>query len=158
MAFDFNADEIFEMAEQMERNGARFYRDAAERMEEGRNRELLARLADMEVEHEKNFAEMRNGLTDQDKQGNVFDPAGETVQYLKALVDTRVFFKKEIDTNSMRDILKEALLAEKDAIVFYLGMKDLVPENRGKKQLDYIIKEEMEHIKLIGRELSSVKS
>ena len=158
MAFDFNADEIFEMAEQMERNGARFYRDAAERMEEGRNRELLARLADMEVEHEKTFAEMRNGLTDQDKQGTVFDPAGETVQYLKALVDTRVFFKKEIDTNSMRDILKEALLAEKDAIVFYLGMKDLVPENRGKKQLDYIIKEEMEHIKLIGRELSSVKS
>ena len=26
MSYDFNADEVFEMAEQMERNGAKFYR------------------------------------------------------------------------------------------------------------------------------------
>ncbi|MEE4164772.1 MAG: ferritin family protein [Desulfocapsaceae bacterium] len=158
MAFDFNADEIFEMAEQMERNGAHFYRDAAESIADGKNKELLLRLADMEVEHEKTFMEMRTSLTDQDKQNSVFDPEGETVQYLKALVDTRVFFKKDIDTTSMRDILKEALLAEKDAIVFYLGMKELVPEARGKSHLEQIIKEEMEHIKLIGRELSAAAS
>ena len=30
MMYDFNADEIFEMAEQLERNGAKFYRAAAE--------------------------------------------------------------------------------------------------------------------------------
>ena len=158
MAFDFNADEIFEMAEQMERNGAHFYRDAAESITDGKNKELLLRLADMEVEHEKTFMEMRTSLTDQDRQNSVFDPEGETVQYLKALVDTRVFFKKDIDTTSMRDILKEALLAEKDAIVFYLGMKELVPEARGKSHLEQIIKEEMEHIKLIGRELSAAAS
>ena len=27
MGYDFNVDEIFEMAEQVERNGAKFYRD-----------------------------------------------------------------------------------------------------------------------------------
>ena len=158
MAFDFNADEIFEMAEQMERNGAKFYSEAAQSVADEKNKELLQRLADMEVEHEKTFVEMRNSLSDQDKQNSVFDPEGETVQYLKALVDTRVFFKKEIDATSMRDILKEALLAEKDAIVFYLGMKDLVPEARGKSHLEHIIKEEMEHIKLIGRELATATS
>lgn len=158
MAFDFNADEIFEMAEQMERNGAKFYSEAAQNIPVGKNRELLLRLAEMEVEHEKTFVEMRNSLTDQDRQNSVFDPEGETVQYLKALVDTRVFFKKEIDTTSMRDILKEALLAEKDAIVFYLGMKDLVPKARGKSHLEHIIKEEMEHIRLIGSELSAAAS
>lgn len=158
MAFDFNADEIFEMAEQMERNGAKFYSEAAQNIPAGKNRDLLLRLAEMEVEHEKTFVEMRNSLTDKDRQNSVFDPEGETVQYLKALVDTRVFFKKEIDATSMRDILKEALLAEKDAIVFYLGMKDLVPEARGKSHLEHIIKEEMEHIKLIGRELSAAAS
>lgn len=156
MAFDFNADEIFEMAEQMERNGAHFYRNAAENISDDKNKELLLRLAAMEVEHEKTFVDMRTSLTDQDKQNSVFDPEGETVLYLKALVDTRVFFQKDIDTTSMKEILKEALLAEKDAIVFYLGMKDLVPEKRGKNHLENIIKEEMEHIKLIGRELSLV--
>jgi len=30
MPIPFNADEVFEMAEQIERNGARFYRAAAE--------------------------------------------------------------------------------------------------------------------------------
>ena len=30
MSFDFNADDIFEMAEQLERNGAKFYTDASE--------------------------------------------------------------------------------------------------------------------------------
>ena len=30
MNYDFNADEIFEMAERLEKNGAAFYRNAAE--------------------------------------------------------------------------------------------------------------------------------
>lgn len=158
MIYDFNADEIFEMAEQMERNGANFYRAAAKSVSNGKNKNLLLRLADMEVEHEKTFVQMRTSLTDQDKLNSVYDPEGETLQYLKALVDTRVFFKKEIDTASMKDILKEALLAEKDAIVFYLGMKDLVPTARGKSHIENIIREEMEHIKLIGRELAAVTS
>lgn len=158
MNYDFNADEIFEMAEQMERNGAQFYRNAAQNITGGKNKEMLLRLADMEVEHEKTFIDMRAALTKQERMTNVFDPEGEAVLYLKALVDTRVFFQKEIDTTSMKEILKEALLAEKDAIVFYLGMKDMVPEKLGKAHLDNIIKEEMEHIRLIGRELSSATS
>ncbi|MBA4367821.1 MAG: rubrerythrin [Desulfobacterium sp.] len=157
MSYDFNADEIFKMAEQMEKNGAAFYRNAAKNVTEGKNKEMLLKLAAMEDAHEKTFTRMRAALTDQEKAATVFDPQGETVLYLKALVDTRVFFKKEIDTTSMRDILKEALLAEKDSIVFYLGMKEMVPEKLGKAHLEDIIKEEMNHIKMIGRELSATK-
>ncbi len=54
----FSADEIFEIAEQIERNGANFYRKAAESAE-GDNRNLLLRLAKMEDDHEKIFATMR---------------------------------------------------------------------------------------------------
>ena len=31
MGIDFNADEVFEIAEQIERNGAKFYRNVAEK-------------------------------------------------------------------------------------------------------------------------------
>ena len=41
MIYDFNADDIFEMAEQMERNGAKFYRTAAESSGAGSAKDLL---------------------------------------------------------------------------------------------------------------------
>ena len=157
MSYDFNADEIFEMAEQMEKNGAAFYRKAAEAATDEKNREMLLKLAEMEDEHEKTFTAMRTELAGREKEATVFDPQDESINYLRALVDTRVFFKKEIDVTSMKEIFKEALMAEKDSIVFYLGMKDMVPEKLGKNRLDGIIKEEMEHIKIIGKKLSAFK-
>ncbi len=158
MSFDFSADEVFEMAEQLEQNGANFYRASAAGITDEENKKVLLSLAAMEDEHEKIFAEMRTSLTAAQKESNTFDPEEETLAYLKALVDTRVFFKKEIDTTSMKEILKAALVAEKDSIVFFMGLKDLVPDNLGKNRLEDIIKEEMSHIKLIGNMLANIAS
>ena len=153
MSYDFNADEVFEMAEQMERNGAKFYHDAAENAAESSNKDLLMGLSKMEEAHEKMFESMRAELTAADKASTVFDPSGEASLYLRALVDSRVFFKKEIDVTSMVEILKSAIEAEKDSIVFYLGMKEGVPEKLGKDRLEAIIKEEMGHIRVLSKEL-----
>ena len=154
MGYDFNADEIFEMAGQIERNGASFYRKSAELIANPAEKKLLLDIAAMEDEHEKTFADLRAGLSEKEKVTTVFDPEGEISLYLRALADTRVFFEKKIDnTSSIKDILKEAILAEKDSIVFYLGMKEMVPENLGKAKIDAIIKEEMTHIKLLSKAL-----
>ena len=153
MSYEFSADDIFEMAEQLERNGAKFYRTAAENVADPSAKELLLGLAAMEDEHEKTFASLRADLSEKEKAATVFDPEGESIHYLRALADTRIFFEKEIDISSMKDILKAAVEAEKDAIVFYLGMKDLVPDKLGKDKLDIIIKEEMGHIRILSKEL-----
>ncbi len=153
MGYDFTADEVFAMAEQLERNGAKFYRSAAEKTDNSANKDFLLELAAMEDEHEKTFKAMRGELTTQEKESTVFDPQGEAAAYLRALADTRVFFEKEIDLSSMQEILKAAIEAEKDSIVFYLGMKEAVPENLGKGRLDSIIKEEMGHISLLSKKL-----
>jgi rubrerythrin len=153
MRYDFNADDIFEMAEQMERNGAKFYRNAAETAEGDDQKQFLIRLAEMEDDHEKTFQALRADLKAAEKQSTVFDPEGESVLYLRALADTRVFFEKDIDTTSMKEILKSAIEAEKDSIVFYLGMKEAVPEKMGKGRMDNIIQEEMGHIRLLSKEL-----
>jgi rubrerythrin len=157
MSYDFTADDIFEMAEQLERNGAKFYRDAAENAGDASAKELLTGLAAMEDAHEKTFAQLRAELTDKEKSATVFDPRGESVLYLRALADTRVFFKKEMEVSSMENILKSAITAEKDSILFYLGMKDLVPDKFGKDRLDEIIREEMGHIRILSKELISLK-
>ncbi|MCW7754587.1 ferritin family protein [Desulfobotulus sp. H1] len=157
MAYDFNANEVFDMAIQIEQNGTKFYKNAAEGVAKPEEKELLLKLAEMEVDHENTFAEMKRSLSEDEKAKTVFDPENETVLYLKALADTRVFFQKTINTGDMKEILKEAIVAEKDSIVFYLGMKDLVPEGKGKNRLDAIIKEEMGHIRLLSKELMAIK-
>jgi len=60
MSIDFNADEVFEIAEQIERNGAKFYRTVAENVTDADKRKILINLAEMEDEHEQTFKTMRS--------------------------------------------------------------------------------------------------
>ena len=66
MSITFNAFEIFEMAEQIERNGTKFYHKAAENIADQTVSQMLFDLADMELEHEKTFAHMRMQLSEED--------------------------------------------------------------------------------------------
>lgn len=153
MSFDFSANEIFEIAEEIERNGAKFYRKIAQKVTNPYKKQLLNDLASMEDDHEKTFKSLRSKLSMNEKIQTTFDPEGESERYLRALADTRIFYEKKVDTDSMEDILKSAITAEKDSIVFYLGIKDVVPEHLGKQKLDEIIREEMNHISLLSKEL-----
>ena len=156
MANDFNANDIFEIAKQIEINGAKFYREAANRVEEEKHKQFLLGLADMEDSHEQIFAKMQADLGADETAQSTFDPEDENALYLKALADTRVFFEKDQPETSMRGILKSAIAAEKDSIAFYLGMKELVSQNQGQSKVDDIIKEEMSHIKLLAGTLIEV--
>jgi len=157
MAFDFNAKDIFEMAKQIERNGVNFYRTAADSVSGEDEKKLLLNLAQMEETHEQIFIDLEAELSAEESLETVFDPDNQAALYLKALADTRVFFEKELDTSSMKEILKSAIIAEKDSIVFYLGMKDLIPGKLGSKRIDDIIKEEMSHIRVLSKELVAYK-
>ena len=96
-------------------------------------------------------------MSGSEKASTAFDPLDESVLYLRALADTKVFFEKTIDSSSLKAVLKEAIGAEKDSILFYVGMKELVPEIHGKSKIDGIIKEEMQHIHLLSKELMAIK-
>lgn len=150
MPVSFNANEIFQIAEQIERNGAHFYRTAAEKF--SNEKELLLEIAAQEDEHEKIFANMRKELSTSEKKSNVSDPTGEASAFLKALADEKVFSK---DLENLEDIINFAIGKEKDSIVFYLGMKDFISETSGKNKLDDIIKEEMRHITWLANKKES---
>jgi len=159
MNYDYTANDILEMAIQIEKNGAAFYRNASESVADKAHKQLLLDLAKMEDQHERTFAEMKSALSEEEKKSTTFDPNEEAGMYWKALADTRVFFEKEMPSGSpaMKEILKEAIVAEKDSIVFYLGMKEFVPEKLGKNRVEQIIKEEMGHIKLLSNHLTKLK-
>lgn len=162
MSLTFNADEVFRMAEQIEKNGSHFYRRAAEVAANSRAAQLFLRLAAMEEEHEKIFARMRAELGPKDRQAAVPDPEGEAAAYLQAWADGNVFDLK-VDPaqriqgrEKVEEILQMALGLEKDSIVFYLGMKEAVPESMGHAKIEGIIKEEMGHIATLSRELATL--
>ena len=165
MGYHFNADEIFEMAEQIERNGARFYRRASEQVTSSDTSTLLLKFAAMEDIHEKTLISMRAEMV---KQGQavtvdpVFDPDGEAGMYLRAIADGRIFDTRVDPAESltgeetMEDILQLAIGREKDSVIFYLGMKDMVSERLGKDKIDGIIKEEIGHVTILSNELAKL--
>jgi rubrerythrin len=167
MAHDFNADEVFRIAEQIERNGADFYGQIAIKVAGDPISRLFQELSSMEKEHEKLFSSMRSTLSDQEREGATFDPEQENLQYLQALAGVSVLddrtkrafslIESLAGEDGVKSGLKAAIDLEKDSVVFYLGMKELVPERLGKDKLDWIIKEEMRHIRILGARLLSLK-
>jgi rubrerythrin len=156
------ADEIFEMAEQIERNGARFYRRAAQGFIDSRAGRRLLDLAAMEDEHEKVFAAMRAELLQSEREPRVPDPYGEAILYVRGMADGHVFDVRKDPSErltgkeTMEDILRTAIGLEKDSIVFYLGIKEIVPERLSKQRIDDIIKEEMGHIAILSQEMAGL--
>jgi rubrerythrin len=161
MSFEFNADEILAMAEQIERNGALFYRKAAGLVEDLEVSKLLLDLAAWEEGHEKAFSSMRHMLKEQESKPTAFDPDDETALYLRAMADGHVFdvrvdpAHKLTGKESAKDILQMAIGQEKDSIVFYLGVRDMVSEVMGKDKIDEIIREEMRHIGFLNKQIAA---
>ena len=159
MPAKFNADEILEMAAQIETKGAKFYRKAAKHNVAGR--ELLLQIAAQEDVHYKVFADMRKALAPSEKGG--YDPYGETDLYVKAMVDGFAFEVNKdpaealTGKESLQDLLKTAIQMEKDSIVFYLGLKQMVPPAFGKDKLDAVIQEEMKHIAWLSDKRAGMK-
>jgi rubrerythrin len=156
MSLRFNADEILEVALDIERNGAAFYREAAALQQMGSAKAMLLELAAMEGDHEQTFTLMREGLTQTERQEMSYDPEGELPLYLQVMADKGVFDKKAEPAKklsgreSLQEILKLAIGMEKDSVLFYLGLQELVPARLGGARVEAILKEEMSHIAALG--------
>ena len=163
MSFEFNADEILAMAEQIERNGARFYRRAAGMVKDAEVSKLLQDLAAWEDAHQKAFASMRQILREGERKPTAFDPEDEISLYLQAMADGHVFdvrvnpADRFTGKESAKDILQMAVGQEKDSIVFYLGLKEMVSAIMGKDKIDKIIREEMRHIGFLNKEIAALR-
>ncbi|MBW1982858.1 MAG: ferritin family protein [Deltaproteobacteria bacterium] len=162
MAFEFNAEEIFRMAEQIERNGVRFYRRAAEVIDDAAVSQLMSELAAWEEGHEKLFAAMRARLGETEKQQTVFDPEDETASYLRAMADGHVFNVRQDEAaipggeETVQEILEQALQREKDSIVFYLGLQEFTADVSVKNKVEEIIREEMKHIGFLNKQMRAL--
>lgn len=148
----FNLDEVFEIAEEIERNGAEFYRRAACAVADADMKKQLDALAEMELRHERTFAEIRKKAAAEIHLGS-FDPNEEAAGFLRAFAGGCVF-RRELDPaslvgadKSVPELFRIAIGLEKDSIVFYLNLKGMIPPKFGQSRVDLIIEEEMQHVR-----------
>jgi len=163
MTFRFNADEVFEIAEEIERSGARFYRKAAEAADDSKLKKTLIDLAEMEVEHEQTFRKLRAQSVQEEWTHVPFDEDGQAGMYLRALASGKVFDikvdpVKELEgCRNTEDVLHAAIRLEKESLVFYTGMQEMVPPKLGGDLISAIIGEEMGHIATLAHALEELK-
>jgi len=162
MGITFNADEIFEMAEEIERNGAKFYREAAGNSSSKETKKMFLDMALMEDGHLKTFQLMRKELAEAEKLTTTFDPDNQAALYLQAMADSHGTEGRKKQTQkltgdeSVNEILKIALEAEINSVVFYTGLKELVSARAGKNKIEDIIKEEIAHIGTIKSKMANL--
>jgi rubrerythrin len=162
MAIVYTADEIFNIGLEIEKNGRNFYEAASRAAPDAAIKAFFDRLAKWETEHEKLFAALQSGLSAQSKEPVSYDPSGELGMYLKAAADTHIF-KVDADIPSLvkqceteKEALEMALTFEKDSVVLYSTMLNLVPEHLGKKDVQKILNEELKHVAIITEEMGKL--
>ncbi|NOQ23014.1 MAG: rubrerythrin [Candidatus Aegiribacteria sp.] len=165
MGDQFNAEEILRMAEQIEKNGQEFYRNASNAVDDFEVSRLLSDLAEWEKGHEILFTSMRNELSREEKTRTAIDPYCEAALYLKAMADDHVFkqqtaesltqFKEDESTEKIIDL---AIQFEKDSLLFFLGLERMVSPRLGKERVYEIIDEEIGHIAYLEKQRSRLNS
>ena len=141
----FSLKDIIDIAVQIEKNGERVYRNAAQKIKNPLLRSLLYRLADEEAGHAKWFEALIETVTgtgdfqEQEKMGRAL---------LKNAVGDQSFTLEDADFSSMEtieDLLKLAIEFEKDTVLFYGMLQPLIEDQKTLEQLHAIIQEEENH-------------
>jgi len=163
MDLEMNGYEVLEIAERIERNGSRFYRRAAAICTAPSLSTLLVELAQWESQHIKVFKDMKERSIEQ--KWEIGDLAPDRVGSLdaRALAGLAVFGIQpnpadELTGHESRaDILRLAIEKEKDSIVYYTGLKDLMPYEQDRKVVEEIIQEEMRHVRILSQSLEQTE-
>lgn len=164
MGVRFNADEVFEMAIRIEKNGADFYRKAGELQSDEKIKDFFGRLVAMEQQHIDVFEDMRASLTEADRSGEVYDPDEELSYYLESMADAHggegdpSTAHALTGNESLENILKTAIGLEKQSILFYTGLKDMVPPKQGRGRIQTIIEEETKHVSQLAGVLEQTQA
>jgi len=159
MAAIFESSEIFEIADKIEVAGAAFYREAALRIDDGDEKELLLKLAELEESHMSYFESLREIYSIQAVE-ELIDFDSKNARYLQwiaqghVLHSLRDFF--DSDDVGIIDILNKAIAFEKDTVVYFAALKAALTSDEEKEKVDMLILEETTHVGLLTQKLQGL--
>jgi len=151
----FSGRELIDIAIGIERNGAAFYHSLAKSTGNEIAKAAYQYLAGEELKHIQVFQSMLGSVADYRPPDTYTE---EYDLYLRALIDSRVFtddqtaYEMAQRVTSDAEAIQIALGAEKDSILFYSEVRDLVRRS-DRELINKIIEEERSHL----RQLSELK-
>jgi rubrerythrin len=147
----FSSKEILEMAVRIEENGLGFYKAASASTESTKIKELFDYLIIEEVKHVELFEALKDAITE-GVPSDYNDPyLEEESLYLNALADSSIFMKGDEGVKKARSITSDdeaidfAIQMEKDSILFYLELINMVRDD-DRPTVKEILSEERKHI------------
>jgi rubrerythrin len=150
----YNISEVFEIAEQIERNGYSFYQKAADIAVDESAKKFLLDLASMEMDHENLFIEMKKKFTAGEME-SPFDGDNIALSYLQAMVDGDVFINIKPSDNLLKgdetvaEIRKLAIEFEKNTVVYFLSLRNALTSEEDKMKIEKLVNEEIQHIAIL---------
>ena len=163
---NFSILEAVELAVGIEEEGINFYTHAAGKVDDENLKKIFETLKDKEHEHIKTFRHLYSELAaksgDPDADLYLLDP--EVAAYFHGYVETAVFPVKGsaeqvvAACRSVGDILRLAMQAEKDSILYYHELLHHAPFPEAEKLVKDIISAEHRHLAILQKELKKVSS
>ncbi len=147
----YTFEDIRDIAIQIERNGERTYRQAGENAKNEELSKILMWLADEERRHKKWFEALRSSRRISTEHREM-EAMGRAL--LQDMVKDQPFslgLEQLESAEGVSDLLIQSLGFEKDTILFYDMLKALVEDDRASGQLDLIIDEERQHVKVLEK-------
>lgn len=149
----FSANEIVQLALQIERDGRAFYEEAERLAKQAEAKELFRNLAAEEAAHADSFRQ----IAEAQEVSSAEYQDEEAYAYMHALIDGRIFASpKEAFGQALKGdhaaLLRHAIGAEKETILFFQALRDVVRE-QDCALVDHIIAEEKYHVKCLSAAL-----
>ena len=145
----FSIREIIDMAIQLEKNAETFYREALAKVSTPTLEPILVCLADEEREHAEWFERLKRVLEEAKAGGEGGEISGPA---LRGLVGDQKFSLADVDLSkieSAEELIELAVEHEKDTILFYQMLQSFIEDPETNKELDEVIAQEEQHIKLL---------
>ena len=138
---EITVQQVIQTAIRAEELGINYYSELAKRFSKYEDlRHILEQLAKDEVEHKRQFSEMLRNVGN-DK----FDIKEEDAEFMRGVDISKFFDGMETVGANVKPIavLARAYAFEKESVLFYLGLRDIMGKNA---QLDEIIRIEKSHV------------
>ena len=148
MASFVNAADAVAAAIEIERQGHAFYTSVLEKAENPKDKEFFAFMANEEKRHQELFTDMLKRV------GGLRLPVENTDQeyldYLTTMLYHHLVFEPGLERRIIETPLHTAMQLEKDSLLFFIEMEDLLPDSE-KQQARALADEERRHMKLLGK-------
>ena len=159
---EFNAFEILQIAERIERKNTEFYTKTAQLFDDSEKRDICLKLANWPSRHEKIWARMRHRFSEKTGEFGHFDPDNYVLSHPQVMAGLASFAAKPGSSTrltgheSKEEIFKEAVRRANETIIFYRGLKDFARDPSAEDIIDKLIKEESRYIQLLTEESKNV--